>query len=80
MYTRRDLFFGPSHLHADEPDLLSDESGAAAIEYGLIAGLIGVVLAASLPRLGNRQRRNYNCVNRAMKGRKARRFCKRRSA
>lgn len=31
---------------------LSDESGATAIEYGLIAGLISVVIAASVTTIG----------------------------
>jgi len=80
MYTRRDLFFGPSSLAEDDGDLLSSEGGAAAIEYGLIASLIAIVLTASLTRLGKRQRRNYNCVKRAMKGKKANKFCKKRGA
>jgi Flp pilus assembly pilin Flp len=59
---------------------LSSESGAAAIEYGLIASLIAIVLAASMTRLGKRQRRNYNCVKRAMRGKNASKFCKKRGA
>lgn len=31
---------------------LNDESGATAIEYGLIAGLISVVIAASVTTIG----------------------------
>lgn len=80
MYTRRDLFFGPAPLVEEDGDVLSSESGAAAIEYGLIAGLIAVVLTASLTRLGKRQRRNYNCVKRAMRGKKANKFCSKRGA
>ncbi len=80
MYTRRDLFFGPPSLDEDDRDILASESGAAAIEYGLIASLIAIVLTASLTRLGKRQRRNYNCVKRAMRGKKANRFCKKRGA
>ncbi len=33
---------------------LKDESGATAIEYGLIAALIAVVLVAALTTLGTR--------------------------
>ena len=33
---------------------LSDESGATAIEYGLIAGLISVVIIVSVTRVGTR--------------------------
>ena len=80
MYTRRDLLFGPAPLDKRDRDLVSSESGAAAIEYGLIAALIAIVMTASITRLGKRQRRNYNCVKRAMKGRKASRFCERRGA
>jgi len=32
---------------------LNDESGATAIEYGLIAGLISVVIAASVTTIGS---------------------------
>ncbi len=32
--------------------LLSDESGATAIEYGLIAGLVAVAIIAALSYLG----------------------------
>jgi pilus assembly protein Flp/PilA len=32
--------------------LLSDESGATAIEYGLIAGLISVVIIAAVTSVG----------------------------
>lgn len=80
MYTRRDLLFGPAPLAEEDGNLLSSESGAAAIEYGLIASLIAIVLTASLTRLGKRQRRNYNCVKRAMKGKQANKFCKKRGA
>jgi pilus assembly protein Flp/PilA len=31
---------------------LTDESGATAIEYGLIAGLVSVVIAASVTTIG----------------------------
>ena len=80
MYTRRDLFFGPPSPNAQDETLLSSERGAAAIEYGLIASLIAIVMTASLTRLGKRQRRNYNCVKRAMKGKQANKFCKKRGA
>ena len=80
MYTRRDLLLGRPPLSEGEGDLLSSESGAAAIEYGLIASLIAIILTASVARLGKRQRRNYNCVKRAMRGKKASKFCKKRGA
>lgn len=33
--------------------LFNDESGATAIEYGLIAGLVSVVIIAALTTLGS---------------------------
>lgn len=75
MYSRRELFFGRRSLQ-----VIDDEGGAGAIEYGLIAGLIAVILTGTMTRLGKRQRRNYNCVKRAMKGKKASKFCKKRGA
>ena len=38
------------------------ESGATAIEYGLIAALIAVVLITSLGRLGNNMSARFNSV------------------
>ncbi|CAN1493598.1 Flp Flp pilus assembly protein, pilin Flp [Caulobacteraceae bacterium] len=38
------------------------ESGATAIEYGLIAALIAVVLISSLTRLGNNMSTRFNSV------------------
>ena len=75
MYSRRELFLGRRSLQ-----ILDDEGGAGAIEYGLIAGLIAVIVTGTMTRLGKRQRRNYNCVKRAMRGKKASKFCKKRGA
>ena len=80
MYTRRDLLIGPTSRSEEDESLWASETGAAAIEYGLIGSLIAIVLTASLTRLGKRQRRNHNCVKRAMKGKQANRFCKKRGA
>jgi len=80
MLSRRDLLFGRSDSDQSRKDLLASEQGASAIEYGLIAGLIGVVLVGSLTRVGKRTRRNLNCAKRAMRGKKASKFCKRRGA
>lgn len=82
MLTRRALLFGTPRSETGEvaSDLRYSDGGATAIEYGLIAGLIGVVLVGSLNRVGRRSRRNMNCVKRAMKGREPSRFCKRRGA
>jgi pilus assembly protein Flp/PilA len=40
----------------------ADESGATAIEYGLIAALIAVVLITSLSLLGNRISGRFNQI------------------
>ena len=39
-----------------------DESGATAIEYGLIAALIAVVTIAGLTSLGNTLNARYNSI------------------
>jgi len=80
MLSRRDLLFGRSGSDQSSKNLLSSEEGASAIEYGLIAGLISVILVGSLTRVGKRTRRNLNCAKRAMKGKKASSFCERRGA
>ena len=40
----------------------SDENGATAVEYGLIATFIGTILIASLSALGTRLRAPFNDV------------------
>jgi len=42
--------------------LLNDESGATAIEYGLIAALIAVAIIASLSAVGNSLTTTFNTV------------------
>lgn len=42
--------------------LLKDESGATAIEYGLIAGLIAVVIIGALTTLGTNVMNKFNAV------------------
>jgi pilus assembly protein Flp/PilA len=41
---------------------LKDESGATAIEYGLIAALVAVVLVTALGLLGNKLSGTFNTV------------------
>ncbi len=41
---------------------MKDESGATAIEYGLIAGLIAVVIIAALTTLGTDIAGKFNAV------------------
>ena len=42
--------------------LLKDESGATAIEYGLIAALIAVVVIGALQTLGGNLNTKFNSV------------------
>lgn len=45
---------------------IADESGATAIEYGLIAALIAVVLIASISVLGEKVRGTFDKVGNEM--------------
>ncbi len=42
---------------------LADETGATAIEYGLIAGLIAVVIIASVKRLGGNISSKFTAIS-----------------
>jgi pilus assembly protein Flp/PilA len=42
---------------------LKDESGATAIEYGLIAALVAVVLVAALSAMGTKLSGTFNTVS-----------------
>lgn len=42
---------------------VKDESGATAIEYGLIAALIAVVLVAALTSMGTKLSTTFNVVS-----------------
>jgi pilus assembly protein Flp/PilA len=41
---------------------IKDESGATAIEYGLIAGLIAVVIIGALTSLGTNIKTKFNAI------------------
>ena len=45
---------------------LRDESGATAIEYGLIAALISVVIIGALTTLGTSLNTDFNSVSTAL--------------
>lgn len=47
-----------NHLRA----LSQDESGAAAVEYGLLAGLIAVVIVTSVTAVGTKLDSIFNAV------------------
>jgi len=49
-------------MHSFAIQLLNDRSGATAIEYGLIAAFIGVVLVVSLKALGTALTAIFNNV------------------
>jgi pilus assembly protein Flp/PilA len=41
---------------------LSDQSGATAIEYGLIAGLIGVVIISAVTAVGTKVSKQFSTI------------------
>jgi pilus assembly protein Flp/PilA len=45
---------------------LNDESGATAIEYGLIAALVAVVLVTALTALGNKLTGTFTGISAAL--------------
>ena len=47
---------------------LKDESGATAIEYGLIAALIAVVLVTALTTVGTSLQANFETISDAVSG------------
>jgi pilus assembly protein Flp/PilA len=49
-------------------DLLYDESGATAIEYGLIAALVCVAIIAGISNVGNSVATTWETVAAAMAG------------
>lgn len=50
----------------------SNEKGATAIEYGLIAALIAVILISSLGLLGNNVRNSFTKISNSVSGANAR--------
>ncbi|MDJ1157648.1 Flp family type IVb pilin [Chelatococcus sp. SYSU_G07232] len=48
-----------------------DESGATAIEYGLIAGLISVVIIAAVSAIGTDLKAKFEAIKTALAGAKA---------
>ena len=45
---------------------VKDQSGATAIEYGLIAGLISVVIIGTVTTLGTNMKTNYGTIGTAL--------------
>jgi pilus assembly protein Flp/PilA len=48
-------------------DFLKDESGATAIEYGLIAALIAVVVISAVTAVGTNLKTKFNNISNAVK-------------
>lgn len=46
--------------------LFKDEAGATAIEYGLLAALLGTALVVSMQGLGNQLKSTFNNTSSAM--------------
>jgi len=47
-------------------NFFKDESGASAVEYGLLVGLIAVVIIASLVTLGTKLNASFNTSGAAL--------------
>jgi pilus assembly protein Flp/PilA len=56
------LLFGISAVDIFK-SFLKNQSGATAIEYGLIAGLIAVVIIGALTSLGTHIRAKFNAIS-----------------
>jgi pilus assembly protein Flp/PilA len=50
---------------------LKSKDGATAIEYGLIAALIGVVIISAVTALGTTIEKQFNAIEKAMRAPKA---------
>ncbi len=48
-------------------NFISNESGATAIEYGLIAGLIGVVVITAVTAVGTKVSNQFKTIGNALK-------------
>ena len=46
---------------------IKDESGATAIEYGLLASLIAVAIITAVTNLGTKTSRSFNTINSNLK-------------
>jgi len=53
------------------PRFIKDEAGATAIEYGLIAALIGVVIITAVTQVGTEVKATFDDVSTGLKKRTA---------
>ena len=75
--SRRAFLFGPQDRAKGFVDA---QGGATAVEYGLILALMVMGLVPVLTKNGRRQKQNYRCIKRAMRGVKQTKFCKKKGA
>jgi pilus assembly protein Flp/PilA len=65
--------FDPPRVHMELPmknlitRFVKDESGATAIEYGLIAAGISLAIIAAVNGLGSKLSTNFNSINSSLK-------------
>ena len=55
-------------INAYAEEVLRDESGATAIEYGLIAALISVVIITAVTTVGGNLKTTFNSVSTGLGG------------
>ena len=55
-------------INAYAEEVLRDESGATAIEYGLIAALISVVIITAVTTVGGNLKTTFNSVSTCLGG------------
>jgi pilus assembly protein Flp/PilA len=53
-------------MRARRPDFLKDRRGSTAVEYGLIAALIALVIVTALGAIGDSLTNSYNNVAAAL--------------
>ncbi len=66
-FSRRSLLIGNRVESSDAAEASSDESGATAVEYGLLAALLAIIMIPAIRRLGRRTRRPLNCTKNTMR-------------
>ena len=55
------------HVRANVRRFIKNEAGATAIEYGLIAALVGVVIITAVTTLGTKLTSTFTAVSAALK-------------
>ncbi|MDJ0922394.1 MAG: Flp family type IVb pilin [Henriciella sp.] len=64
---RREFLFGQSSILGEDVPDWSDESGASAVEYGLIGALVVIALIPAVSRMGQNTREPLICARRSMR-------------